>query len=653
MKNALISNETPGGNLIIIFGLPGSGKSTQSVLLEEKMGYKYISWGRITRNIINGKFGSEDDKRIILNNIKNGSSYPEKYVKKKLVQAIFDEKEIGNTNFVIDGFPKRTSEAKDCVEIIKELNLNLKCVINIACTEKTIFKRIESRKYCEDCGRFFNNTIKPKNEGICDFDSSNLIRRIDDEPEMIKLRINEYLEDITSAIQLLSNMSESYFSINGDQDELLIFADIVTKLKSHNKDIFSLFKNVGHTLLPTQYGYFDMYVYQNIVNYESHVVLTCGDIINKKSIPVRIHSSCVTGDIFYSEKCDCGSQLSRAMSFIQKSGQGMILYLFQEGRGINMINKIKAYDLQQKGFDTISANEFLGIPAEMRSYTVVKDVLKDFSIKSIRLITNNPDKVYKVLDLGVNVDNTIELESDHFVFNQEYLKTKVDKMNHSKNLVVDKNINPSGIHLEVEKKYLLKKSDVELIENKCSEISLPLISHQYEKNQNFDKNGVFEKDDARLRLRTKIADLNNQEKNFEFTYKKRLGIENGIKKETELHYDFNSNQSSENLLSIFKIIELTERDSYERTRKTYSNDDIKLTIDEFPFGYVAEIEGKEQKVLEYERLLNMSNLVQYGASCDDLYMELCQKKGITPKNNILFGDKNMPNLEEFIKTWKK
>ncbi|MDO8610571.1 MAG: nucleoside monophosphate kinase [bacterium] len=653
MKN---KNTTHRGNLIIIFGLPGSGKSTQSVLLEDKLGYKYVSWGRITRNIMNGKLGSEDDKRIILNNIKNDFAYPSKYIKNNIISIISEELKGGSTNFVIDGFPKRAQEAKDCIEIIKELNLNLQCVINIACTEKTLFKRIESRKYCENCGKFFNDIIKPKNEGICDFDSGKLIKRIDDDPEMVKIRIDEYLNDITSAIQLLSSMSEYSFSINGDQDELLIFSDIVTKLKSQRKDIFSLFKNVGHTLLPTQYGYFDMCVYQNIINYESHVVLTCGDVLNKRSIPVRVHSSCVTGDIFHSEKCDCGSQLAQAMSFIQKNGQGMILYLFQEGRGINMINKVKAYDLQQKGLDTVSANEFLGIPAEMRSYAVVKDVLKDFSVKSIRLITNNPDKVSKILDLGVNVDDTIELESDHFVFNQEYLKTKVDKMMHFGSLVLDKSIlhwNPSGVHLEIEKKYLVKKSEVELIEKKCLEIFLPQISHQYEKNQNFDRDGIFEKDDARLRLRTKIKDLNSNVKNFEFTYKKRLGIEKGIKKETELNYNFTSDQPSENLLSIFQIIGLTERDSYERRRKTFSNKDVQLTVDEFPFGYIAEIEGEEEKVLEYEKLLNMGNFTQYGASCDDVYMELCQKKGVEPKHHILFSDRDMPKLEEYIETWKK
>lgn len=644
------------GNLIIIFGLPGSGKSTQSVLLEERIGYKYISWGRIARNIINGRFGSEDDKRIVLNNIKNDFSYPEKYIKENIIKIIFKELKTGNTNFVIDGFPKKTQEAKDCIEMIKELDLNLQCVINIACTEKTLFKRIKNRKYCEKCGKFFNDIIKPKNKELCDFDSGKLIKRIDDNPKLVRLRINEYLNDIIPVIQLLSNISKCSFSINGDQDELLIFSDIITKLKSNRKDIFPLFKNVGHTLLPTQYGYFKMYVYQNIINYESHIVLICGNILNKTNIPVRIQSSCITGDIFHSEKCDCGSQLSQAMSFIHKNGQGMILYLFQEGRGINIINKIKAYDLQQKGFDTISANEFLGIPAEMRSYAVVKDILKDFSVKSIRLITNNPDKVSKLLDLGINISNTIELESDHFVFNKEYLKTKVEKMMHSENLTSNKNIlhnNSSGIHIEIEKKYLIKKSDVKLIEKKCLEISLPQISYQYEKNQNFDRDGIFEKDDARLRLRTKIKDLNSNVKDFEFTYKKRLSIKNGIKKETELNYNFISNQSSENLLSIFKIIGLTERDSYERRRKTFSNKDIQLTIDEFPFGYIAEVEGKEKKVLEYEKLLNMSNFVQYGASCDDVYIELCQKKRIKPKCHILFEDTKMPKLEKYIETWKK
>jgi adenylate cyclase class IV len=242
------------------------------------------------------------------------------------------------------------------------------------------------------------------------------------------------------------------------------------------------------------------------------------------------------------------------------------------------------------------------------------------------------------------------------VFNKEYLKTKVDKMMHSESLVEDKAVlhsNSSGVHLEIEKKYLVTKSQVEMVEKKCLEISLSLISHQYEKNQNFDRDGIFENDDARLRLRTKIKDLNSHVKNFEFTYKKRLGIENGIKKETELNYNFTSDQPSENLLAIFTLTGLTERDSYERTRKTFTNKDVQLTIDEFPFGYIAELEGDEDKVLEYEKLLSMEGMLQYGKSCDDVYMELCQKKGVEPKNRILFEDTDMPKLDEYIKTWKK
>lgn len=210
-----------------------------------------------------------------------------------------------------------------------------------------------------------------------------------------------------------------------------------------------------------------------------------------------------------------------------------------------------------------------------------------------------------------------------------------------------------GSYLEIEKKYLVTKLEVDLIEKKCLEISLPLISHQYEKNQNFDRDGIFEKEDARLRLRTKIKDLNSHIKNFEFTYKKRLGIENGIKKETELNYNFTSDQSSENLFSIFSLIGLSERDSYERRRKTFANKKIQLTIDEFPFGYIIELEGDESAVLEYEKLLNMEHLVPYGKSCDDVYMELCNKKGVKVKNHILFDDIDMPKLEDYIKTWKK
>ncbi|MEK7564586.1 MAG: CYTH domain-containing protein [Patescibacteria group bacterium] len=229
-------------------------------------------------------------------------------------------------------------------------------------------------------------------------------------------------------------------------------------------------------------------------------------------------------------------------------------------------------------------------------------------------------------------------------------------MFHNQDLITNKHEhvqNVSGSFIEIEKKYLLSKKEVELLEQKCIEISLQQTSHAYEKNQNFDRENIFEKDDARLRLRTKILDLNGQEKNFEFTYKKRLSTEGGIKKESELNFNFTSTQSSENLLSIFKIMGFNEKDSYERIRKTFKNNEIQLTIDEFPFGYIAEIEGEEEMVLKYDNLLKMSNFLLYSLSCDDVYAELCRKKRIKPKNNILFEDKDMPKLEDYLKTWKR
>lgn len=210
----------------------------------------------------------------------------------------------------------------------------------------------------------------------------------------------------------------------------------------------------------------------------------------------------------------------------------------------------------------------------------------------------------------------------------------------------------SNEYLEIEKKYLLTTKQVISIEILAEKLSLSKVSDQYEKNQNFDNNDTFEKEDARLRLRTKTRNEGSIISDFEFTYKKRISIEKGIKKETELNYNFSSEQSSKNLIAIFKIIGLSERDSYERIRKTYANNNIQLTIDEFPFGYIIELEGQEDKILDYEKKLGMENYIHYEKSCDDVYKELCVKKGVTVKKHITFDDLEMPQLEDYISTWE-
>lgn len=171
--------------------------------------------------------------------------------------------------------------------------------------------------------------------------------------------------------------------------------------------------------------------YQSKVNFDVHLAIVKGNVVGKKRVPVRVHSSCMTGDILGSLKCDCGQQLAAALQYIEDRKEGIVLYLLQEGRGINIINKLLAYDLQRKGRDTVQTNEDLGLPSELREYGLVKDMLHDLGVVSINLLTNNPDKINKLIGVGVNVEDRISIEIEPIPENAKYLSTKVEKMGHS------------------------------------------------------------------------------------------------------------------------------------------------------------------------------------------------------------------------------
>ncbi len=179
--------------------------------------------------------------------------------------------------------------------------------------------------------------------------------------------------------------------------------------------------------LPTSFGTFQMVVYKSSDNIE-HVALVKGDIQDTEL--VRLHSSCVTGDIFSSLKCDCGEQLHQSMKQIQENGSGIVLYLNQEGRGIGLTNKIKAYALQEKGFDTVEANEMLGLPIDARDYKVAKDILQDLGVEKIRLLTNNPNKIQQLSEYGIEVLERVPLEITPNEVNKGYMATKKNKMSH-------------------------------------------------------------------------------------------------------------------------------------------------------------------------------------------------------------------------------
>lgn len=188
------------------------------------------------------------------------------------------------------------------------------------------------------------------------------------------------------------------------------------------------------TKLPTKYGEFEIVAFSNIIDKKEHIALIFGDIKDKKNILTRVHSECLTGDVLGSLKCDCGNQLELAMKKISQKGEGVILYMRQEGRGIGLINKIKAYKLQNEGKDTVEANILLGFKEDLREYAVASQMLKLLHINSIELMTNNPQKIQELKKYGINVERRVEVEIPHNNCNYKYLKTKKEKMNHYLNL---------------------------------------------------------------------------------------------------------------------------------------------------------------------------------------------------------------------------
>ncbi|MST00743.1 MAG: GTP cyclohydrolase II, partial [Pedosphaera sp.] len=182
--------------------------------------------------------------------------------------------------------------------------------------------------------------------------------------------------------------------------------------------------------MPTDYGDFDLYLYRSALDDQHHIALVKGDVTGRKEVLVRVHSECLTGDIFASRRCDCGPQLHQAMKQVSQAGRGVIVYMRQEGRGIGLAPKIKAYKLQEKGLDTVEANQRLGFGMDLREYGLGAQILVDLGVKTIRLLTNNPKKIIGLDGYGLQIVEQVPIKIASNPHNERYLKTKREKLGH-------------------------------------------------------------------------------------------------------------------------------------------------------------------------------------------------------------------------------
>ncbi len=209
--------------------------------------------------------------------------------------------------------------------------------------------------------------------------------------------------------------------------KMVTVADLVAYRRRHEK----LVERVVSTKLPTSFGDFVAVGYRSLVDNKHHVALVKGEVDGEEDVLVRVHSECLTGDVFHSLRCDCGEQLESALGMIEREGRGVLLYLSQEGRGIGLLNKLRAYKLQEEGLDTVDANLRLGLPADLRDYGIGAQILVDLGLSSIRILTNNPKKISGLAGYGLSVSDQVPIQHMPNPHNEAYLRTKRDKLGHT------------------------------------------------------------------------------------------------------------------------------------------------------------------------------------------------------------------------------
>jgi len=207
---------------------------------------------------------------------------------------------------------------------------------------------------------------------------------------------------------------------------MITVGDLIAYRRRHDK----LVERVVEARLPTELGEFGAVGFRSLVDGKHHVAMVKGEVAGREDVLVRVHSECLTGDVFHSLRCDCGQQLEDALQRIEAEGQGVLLYLSQEGRGIGLLNKLRAYRLQEEGLDTVDANIELGLPADLRDYGIGAQILVDLGLTSIRLLTNNPKKIVGLEGYGLRVTDQLPIEHPATEHNRDYLRAKRDRLGH-------------------------------------------------------------------------------------------------------------------------------------------------------------------------------------------------------------------------------
>jgi 3,4-dihydroxy 2-butanone 4-phosphate synthase/GTP cyclohydrolase II len=235
--------------------------------------------------------------------------------------------------------------------------------------------------------------------------------------------------------------------------KMITVADLIAYRRRHEK----LVERVVATKLPTAFGEFSAVGYRSLVDDKHHVAMVKGDVAGTEDVLVRVHSECLTGDVFHSLRCDCGEQLSAALAMIEQEGHGVLLYLSQEGRGIGLLNKLRAYRLQEDGLDTVDANLKLGLPADLRDYGIGAQILVDLGLSSIRILTNNPKKIHGLEGYGLSVSEQVPIHSVPNPHNEAYLNAKRDRLGHTlhhQGLPLDEELLHAEHQRDIEKKAL-------------------------------------------------------------------------------------------------------------------------------------------------------------------------------------------------------